>query len=183
MTSAKLLPFGIQKQDYSLRRQEAAFCYFYYFWTGNDIMFSTGYAMRECKVTGKISSWIFTIEINPKGPTAFDEWKQDNWDYIPDGYICSFEQLAAMPNTSWEALTLEQLQQRFQKERLNLALKRAIWNERPILYDHWAFGSPSDRKKRNRKQWQETYKMRKAYKKVTEAEYFQLRLRGLNPSA
>ena len=183
MTSTKPLPFDIQKQDYYLRRQEAAFCYFYYFWTGNDIMFSTGFAIRECKVTGKISSWSFATEINPKGPTAFEEWRQDCWDYIPEGCICSFEQLAAMPNTSWKDLTLEQLQQRYQEERLNLLYKRKLWDQKPILYNHWAFGSPPERKKRNREQWQETYRMRKAYKKVTEAEYFQLRLRGLNPSA
>lgn len=180
-TTIKPLPFGIEAQDYVLRRYEAAFCYFYYYWTGGDIMFSRCYAMRECKQTGKISTWIFGVEINPNGPTPFDEWKQDCWDYIPDGLICSLKQLAEMPNTSWHDLTVEQLQQRFQEEKIYLAYKRRVWNQRPILYTHWAFGTPAQLKKKNRQVWQETYRMRKVYKKITEAEYFQLRLRGLLP--
>jgi hypothetical protein len=180
--TAEVLPFDIDKSDYLLHRQEAAFCYFYYEWRGHDI-FSTCYAIDECKVTGKINLRTFGVEVNPLEPTAFDEWEQACWDYIPCSYMCSFRELAEMPNTSWSDLTRKELQQRFDKEKEELIRLRQHYQKPPILYKHWAFGSPSELKKRNKKVWQETYQIRKAYKNISEFEYFQLRLRGLRPAA
>jgi hypothetical protein len=178
-SSTKPLPFGIDKTSYNRKKIEAGYCYFYYFW-GNDLMFSTGFAVRECKLTGNVSSWTFGVEINPKGPTAFDEWKQSCWDYIPTGQLLSYEQLAAMPNTSWSHLGIEGLKKRFAEEMENLEYQKTQAAARPVLKTHWAWGTPAKLKKINRQIWRQTYKQRKALK-IGEREFFQLRLRGLFP--
>lgn len=177
-TATRPLPWGVEKDRYISRRKEAGFCWFYSFWTGNDIMFSVGYTIRECKVSGRIWAASFGTEINPKGPTEFEQWEQDCWNYIPEGYSCSFEELAAMPNTSWAGLSIDQLKERFEEEKNNLALNRNYFSRRPRLYNHWAFGSPSELKRLNRKQWQERHRLRKAYREVSEQEFFQMALRG-----
>jgi hypothetical protein len=76
-------------------------------------------------------------------------------------------------------MTIQDLQARFDVEKNDLAEMRIHCKQPPVLYTHWAFGSPSNLKKLNRIQWQKQYKMRKAFRDVTESEYFQIRLRGL----
>lgn len=131
-----------------LYRYEAAYCWFNISWAGTDLMFMTGTGVRLCKISGKRTVRHFGMEVNPRGATEADCWERSCWDYIPEGMILTFEELASMPNTSWAHLTVSQLKEEFEKAALILTEKRNIFKNRPILYDHWAFGSPAALKKK-----------------------------------
>jgi len=163
-----------------LYRYNAAFCWFDILWTGKDLMFMKGTGVRLCKISGKLTTRHFGTEVNPRGATEADKWIQDCWNYIPDGVLLTFEELQSMPNTSWANMSIQDLKQMYNNTTFLLKEKRDILKGRPVLYDHWAFGSPSEIKKKNRQQWRNHYAARKAYQSVSEAEFFQLKLRGLS---
>lgn len=64
-------------------KKEAENCFYAQMWLGDYPYGSWCYAIRMCKVTGKVSISEITTDINPRGLSSSERWIQDCKTYVP----------------------------------------------------------------------------------------------------
>ena len=69
--------------------KKAPYCEYHEVWFGEFPYGSWAYGIRKCLVTGEVKVSTFETEINPRGQTGQDEWRDDCRTYAPEGLVCA----------------------------------------------------------------------------------------------
>lgn len=81
--------FLVSDEGYTWNHEakKAPYCEYFEVWFGEFPYGSWAYGIRKCLVTGEVKISTFETEINPRGQTGQDEWRDDCMTYAPEGLV------------------------------------------------------------------------------------------------